>query len=1020
MNGRLPSRRTPVLAMMMGLSVLPLIAQDGLIPLRVEGGSKDDQRIAWAALGVEHGKGLPASERGVAMQALQATDRFRSAQWSADGQALFLESWPPLSRFRIQGQPRGFSKELFPGLRKGLRLGPIQIEQFRSHAQAWLREGGFPLAEVKAVRTQTDSELDFIIEAGRPNRIERVKVEGQWGPYSAAKLEKLLKVRPGKSLWCSELRREALGRIRQTFIGDRRYLGQAELQYEDGGLLRLKVNVGPEVSLEVQGKGLRKSQIKRLVPLDRADRYSSELLEEGVRRIQRLLRAKGYLSAKVRHEEVQIGDNLKITYFLEPGERHRLKALRFESNEALDQDGLSEASGLNSLRLQLAHTFRRPHVTPELLGMVEDRIKASYLAKGYTDVALRRQPMVYEGSDATLTYEVREGRRHMLKGAELVFADHPGLNASRLSTALLWLFADHPVQDEKTGLYLSDRASMEGVKAQLVELPLEGGKRRFQLLLDKRVPLIRHDLALLLGGLRDQAAEQGFLRVFPRLNFERRPEGPFAVIQVDELNQAIARRLVVQGASRTRSEAIFRALPFKPQQAMTPSALSDAHANLGSLGAFNRIELFDMKELPKADVPGAAEWQEGDLMLKVGEQPNWSFSTGFGYDSSQGYHLDLGAQRVNLGGMGRSLDFGIRAGDATLNSPFLRKIFSSDTFTRSVDIYRVAYRDPWFAPDFLESVLPDRTQLDAEGAYLEERRTLYLIRRRRFTTGLEWPFWQDYFFQVGYRFERSDVKADKASNLTDDNLEYLAKIKRRTVVSAPFIQIVKDRRDNPYDPTKGVYGVLRLEFANQLFGTGKNTSFVKMDLRHQWNWAIGERASWGVVSLFLRGGAMVPTGPESEILPLSERFFAGGSGSHRGVEPDFLGPVLDLSNTPILSGSAPGTSTSQVTGLKFLPIGGQALALASLEYRFPVYSLLWGEVFVDSGQVYERLRYRSTIKAPFPPFRTSLGLGLMVKFGIPIKAEFAWDVKRLQGKPRSQEERDTQLQNISFTAGFQF
>lgn len=1007
---------------MVGLPFLSLVAQESPIPLRIEGGNTDDQAIAWAAMGLGPGKTLSEAEQGRALQALRATDRFRRVECSEDGRVLTLESWPPLKQFHIQGQPEDFPKELFPGLRKGLRLGPLQIEQFQSRAQLRLRDGGYPQAQVQAVRREQDTELDFIIQAGKASHIEQVLVEGEVEPYGAAKLEKWIKVRKGKSLWCSDFRREALGRIRRKFIGDKRFLGQAEFQYSEPGQLRLKVTVGPKVSLAAEGSGLGMNKLKHLVPLDRADRYSAELLEEGVRRIQRLLRSKGYLNAKVRHEELKMGDRLKITYYIESGERHRLKGLKFEKNDVFDQAELNKASGLNSLSLKAINTFRRPYVTPELLGRVEDRIKATYISKGYTDVALRRRPISLDGSDATLTYEVREGRRQLLRGAELVVPDHPGLNGAQLSQALLWLFADHPILDEKTGAYQSDRAPMAGTHARLEELPREANaKRRFRLLLDKRVPLIRHDLALLLGGLRDQASEQGFLRISPRLAFERRTEGTFAVVQVDALNQILVRRLVVQGVSRTRSEAVFRAIPFKPNQAMTPSVMGDAHVNLGSLGAFNRVELFDMQELQKVEAQDELPWQEGDLMLKLGEQPHWNFNTGFGYDSSQGYHVDLGAQRVNLGGMGRSLDFGIRAGDATLNFPWLRKVFSSDKFTRSVDMYRVAYRDPWFSPSFLGSLLPDRTQFDAEAAYLEERRALYLIRRRRLTSSLEWQFWNGYFFQIGYRFERSDVKADKDSHISDQQLEYLAKIKSRTVVSAPFVQIVKDRRDNPYDPTKGVYGVVRMEFANQLFGTGKNTSFVKMDARHQWNWALGERASAGVVSLFLRGGAIVPTGPESEMLPFAERFFAGGSGSHRGIEQDFLGPIQDLKDEKIITPSGI-TSFSDITGLKLLPIGGQALALASLEYRFPLFgsSLWWGEVFVDSGQVYERLRFRSEDEAPFPPLRTSLGLGFIVKLGIPIKAEFAWDVKRLQGKSRSPKEMDTQLQNISFTAGFQF
>jgi len=136
-----------------------------------------------------------------------------------------------------------------------------------------------------------------------------------------------------------------------------------------------------------------------------------------------------------------------------------------------------------------------------------------------------------------------------------------------------------------------------------------------------------------------------------------------------------------------------------------------------------------------------------------------------------------------------------------------------------------------------------------------------------------------------------------------------------------------------------------------------------------------------------------------------------------------------------------------------VPSGGQALVLMNLEYRFPLSPSWWLEVFVDSGQVYKTLRpSRDPSSANYdpyfldyafhPPFRTSLGIGLIIKLGIPIKIEYAQDIRRvlrpswwndeknyqyrdannilIKTNPQLAYDHQTQLKNFLISAGFQF
>jgi outer membrane protein insertion porin family len=476
-------------------------------------------------------------------------------------------------------------------------------------------------------------------------------------------------------------------------------------------------------------------------------------------------------------------------------------------------------------------------------------------------------------------------------------------------------------------------------------------------------------------------------------------------------------RLVVQGSDYTKAKAVFRETQLEPGAPLDLSRLSKAQTNLGNLGAYQRLDLMNLSQVPEEG--GGLPWQEGDLFLRADERSPWVLSSSFGYDKSHGYHVGAGAQRLNFLGMGRTLDFGIRAGDTTIKNPTLRKWFPTGDFNRSVDSYSVGYTDPWFLPEGLKSLISNRVQYQAEAAYIEDTQAAFLAHRRRVLNGFEWKVGDFQTLRLGHRFERTDIKGNVEGILPGELFKMAGVPGDRTVISAPFFQITRDMRDHAIDPRQGTYFQGRLEMANQLFGTGAQYSFVKLDLRRQWNWSFGEQASKGVLMAAVHLGAASPTAASVDDLPLTERFFAGGPFTVRGVEPDMLGPTGNLGTYQYVGG------TAVQTGTKMIPLGGQGLVVLNLEYRFPLFGsqTVWAEVYADSGQVYARLNPKPRQEgdpAPFPPLRTTLGLGLILKIGLPLKLEYATDLKRILGQPRTQQEIDTQLRGILISAGYQF
>lgn len=1039
-----------------------------VLDIRYEGGSADDRAYAAAAAGLGPGD-LDPGALALALDSIRATDRFSEVvhRWEdlPGGRRLRvqLSPWRPLTQWVWEGDPLEAKQQrlLFTELRKGARPGVLQMEAVRFRAEQKLRETGHPDAKVALSRVEAAGRLVIRIQLGRPARIDAVEWDGAFAPYDKNLLLAAAGIQPGRSLWSQALRREALSGLRKRFLADRRYEWQAELTWKPDGVLRIRANPGPQVEIAFSGDRIRWTGVKDLLPFVWADRYSADLLEQGDRRILLYLNGEGYKDATVSHRrEILAGTAeepsvVRITYVVRKGAKALVDDLVFERNRELSSDDLRKAVHLPRGFLWM----NTPTATPDLVDAAVERVRAAYLRRGFTEVSLRRR-LETQGGRTRLVIQVREGERRFVESLTLVLPATGPWPLQEMGAGLFTLLGDAstpllPEPQPGRPARRAERPEMGGAIATLETLPADPGSplRRIRLSFDRPIPFVKTDLAMVLTVLRQQVSHLGTPRaLFPKLSREDGERGERIRVEVLEQPLFKLRRLVVQGSDGTRPEAVLREAALAPGMPLDPEKLLQAQARVGNLGAFDRVDLLPLAEAPYPEPRPA--WKEGDLLLKLQERSPWVYSTGFGYDRLSGYHFGLGVQRLNFQGLGRTLDFNARAGDATIQNPGLRNLFSTGLYRRSVDIYSLGYSDPWFAPGRYASWLPARTEYRAEAAYLDEVQSSFEVRRRRVLNGLQWKPVRGSEIRVGHRFERVEVNSI-ITGLSDAALNDLTKTPGRVVISAPYFQYTRDRRDNPFDPTSGSYFFGKVELANQLFGTSKNASFVKFDLRHQWNWPVGYRASWGVMSFGVRIGIARPTASSSEDLPLSERFFAGGPGSHRGVEPDFLGPTTSVPLRDPVTGKQFQSGGSLQNAE--VPQGGQALALVNLEYRFPISPSFWLEVFIDSGQVYKSLRPSRDPANPnfdiyftdhpfHPPFRTALGIGLIIKLGIPIKIEYAQDIRRVlrpswwnnpgnyqtpyvddQGIPRVQvtnaqlkDDHKSQLKNILISAGFQF
>ena len=199
--------------------------------------------------------------------------------------------------------------------------------------------------------------------------------------------------------------------------------------------------------------------------------------------------------------------------------------------------------------------------------------------------------------------------------------------------------------------------------------------------------------------------------------------------------------------------------------------------------------------------------------------------------------------------------------------------------------------------------------------------------------------------------------------------------------------LTRDRRNDILNPTGGYFATIITQYSPGWLGSQAGY------LKGQFQLFRYQRALPGMtLATGFRLGLAVPF-VGTEDLPISERFFAGGSTSMRAFELDSVGPyeIIDVINDQ-------GEFEE-----RRIPIGGDALLVGNLELRFPLFPGIGGVVFYDVGNVYPRIS-----DMDFTDLTHSLGLGLRYQTPLgPLRIDY--------GKSLT-----TSDQNLFFSVGHAF
>lgn len=451
-----------------------------------------------------------------------------------------------------------------------------------------------------------------------------------------------------------------------------------------------------------------------------------------------------------------------------------------------------------------------------------------------------------------------------------------------------------------------------------------------------------------------------------------RPAGPKraqVVYTITEGERQYVRGVLIAGDTITRPKVIEREITMKPGDPLSSVEETTIQQNLYNLGIFARvntaIENPDGTAAHKYVLYDFDEANRYTLTLGVGAQIG-----AFGTPSSTslaapggttGFSPEFSADlsRLNFLGLGHTISL-------RTNYSTLEKLFSLN------------YLQPRFrnhaGRNLSYTLLYDQT-LDVR---------TFAARREQASVQLSQKFSKSLTGMFGLAYRQVSVSDVIIPVLLIPQFVQPVRIGIFTA------NLVQDRRNNPTNPSHGMYNSLDLGIATKVLGSQR--SFGRVLARNATYYKLTNSL---ILARQTEFGLILPFSPPAglsaaESVPLPERFFAGGADNLRAFPFDEAGPRD--TGAPL----TPGGPASEATGF---PLGGNALFINNIELRFPLIGEnIQGVIFHDMGNVFSTLgsmslAFHQTNDQDFNYTVQDVGFGIRYRTPVgPIRVDLAYSI----------------------------
>src|SRR5437660_7332807 len=872
------------------------------------------------------------------------------------------------------------------------------VDEALERRRETLREEGLYQAEVSAetVPHPETHQMDIIVhvKSGPRARVGIIQLKNET-EYRDAEILSRLRMKAGSEITSARLQR-GTDRIRKYLVKKGYLSGRAAVRRGDHNAakntipLELDVTEGPRVQITVTGASFSQGERKALIPVYQEGAVDADLLEEGKRNIRERLERQGYFDADVNyttetHEAkpargVARGTEEIITYKVERGNRHKLVGIEITGNKYFDTELLRSRLQIFGGAFASAGRFSRKLVDSDAQSM-----RDLYQANGFLDAKVEAHVEDnYKGKegDVFIRFDVLEGKQTRVASLSI-----EGIHAFK-EEELLGVIGSTPGQPYSDFGVTTDRDNILALYFN------EGFPEASFSATAERVSAAPAEQKTGVGQGNVSTKENKEQKEKETKSQIEQAEAVRLVYHIQEGPQTLVRRILVGGYRHTRPGVIHREVHIKVKEPLREGDVVESQRRLYNLGVFNRVTI----EPQNANGTNP----EKDIVVLVEEAKRYTLAYGGGFEvqrlasttSPTGAQIEaaprgiLEVSKLNLTGRGDSLSFKLRG--STLQGRALLGYSAPNTFANP----HLSFQATVFA---------------------EKTRDINTFTEERYEGSVQLTDQVTPLTTALFRYTFRRVLVTNLNILSEE----IPLFNQPTLVSQFGVTWFRDSRDNPADASKGSFNSADFSDADTHFGS--SASFLRFFFQNSTYYPIKRRFSFArsmrlgilipyrdTVSLSFPAPApgqclpgTAPPGATPTIIPLPERFFAGGGTSLRGFALNQAGP------------------RDACTGF---PVGGQAILVLNQEFRFPmrlpfIGTSLGGAIFYDGGNVYSRLSrisFRAMLPAPtfslqnsaLPAcatnctnelnyFAHTIGLGVRYKTPVgPIRVDFGYQLNR--------------------------
>jgi outer membrane protein insertion porin family len=727
---------------------------------------------------------------------------------------------------------------------------------------------------------------------------------------------------------------EVMDRLRDLYL-NQDYLGVRVNQNitpdvnSNSVAVAITVVSGPKISVTVEGLDISKDQLRKTLPFYRQGGVDNFALEEGARRLQEYAQSKGYFFARVERPQAprRTQSAATLVYKVEPRSRYRLTDIEIEGVDAIPHRTLEVELKTKQASLLPFIGNRQGLTSDDYLrqdaNLIQKRLREVGYRRAHLDV---RRGVSPTGNNLIITFDVQQGPRTYveevaLRGNNVLTSDELRLNlANKPGEPLVTSVVSNDTEHLLAAYATRGYASAE-VVSEVVELGAVDGQDRVRLL--------------------------------------------FAI---SEGNRVRIHSIATRGTANTDTGRLERDFYlFKAGDWLRNDQLQETEQQLYDTNAFNSVNITSE---PVGQAANNVE--ERNVTVNLLEAKRRDLLFGFGYQAN-----------VNTKTIpGLSFLHGLRGLTQLTYANLFGRLYTGSTQIRVAEnelFGQISLQNPRPFGARFPTVVSLFARRLGERDFRSDRYTASLQAERRITPQL--------IVFASYNIERisvfglpcqlSEVEAGDCPGLSLEEIQRNSRPIRLGRVGPSFAY---DTRDNKFDPTSGMQTLGSFYLAATALGG--NEQFIKLSLEHNRYYAL-HRFRDTVYSLSGRLGLATPFGGRTS-LPISERFFAGGSRDLRGFGFEEAGPTIFVPQRDTAGNIL--RNDDGTPKLMLSPLGGNAVLVINNELRFPIYRDLGGAVFSDTGNVFQRVRDMKPAN-----LTQTLGLGVRVKTPVgPVRFDIGF------------------------------